>query len=152
MNSEEVNPLPIREQVLQELEQRRVDHVRSWGFEPGLVGLVNNFHMHLPVFDEDKPGMNNYRRVLRGLQKYQEDILDIPIGIQWPDEFSPLKSSQTPREFYAAIDKVLLDQGFDIDELRVIQKERKTHLLKDRLIEVYIRLREFGYSENDLIA
>lgn len=68
---------------------------------------------------------------------------------------SDLRNSQTPREFFAVIDKSIEDEGLDPNEIeRLVKGIRNSPevpiALSKYVFPVYVRLRAIGYSHFDL--
>ncbi|MBI2074228.1 MAG: hypothetical protein HYT83_00145 [Candidatus Levybacteria bacterium] len=121
------------------------------GLEPnmGLFYFMNNFPMHLPCYDEDKPGFGgSYRRVALLIGRF-----DTPYDHIYTEGESLFLSSarilsQTPRQFYAAIDQVLTDLGIDFNRIRDLQRAGGIEIC-EATVDAFDRLRTV-YSKYDL--
>jgi hypothetical protein len=85
----------------------------------------------------------DYRHIFFGQEL--EDF--IKMGVESVQPYSELLQTQTPKEFYAAVDKSVSDCGIDIRQFSLFQEQGKNYIkLNARIFPSYIRLREVGYN------
>lgn len=119
----------------------------TWALEE----YMNNFRMRLPCYDEDKPGMNNYRRILNEL-----GLFDVPFKQRYEQGTkralflaSPTFLKQTPRQFFAAIDQALIEEGIDLNRVRELSEAQAKLEICQLTTQAFDRLRTV-YSHHDL--
>lgn len=143
-----VNRLSMREAVEMEFAAYAMEHP-----EDTLSGFLGNFYMNLPVSNAfSRRGCRSMRTIISAERSKR------PFGIN--TQWSELMQSKTPEEYFADI-----DDAFDTRRINVRQAKRlmtsvctagdktfRKQLFKLNQIafEVYIGMRERGYTHNDL--
>ena len=128
----------LTEQVLAEIEEAREGAPPSWSSTPlearGECIYFNNFSSYLPF----------------GIRRKQAEFLE---GLDSPKY---AVAGKTLRQFYRDIDQAIQEEGIDIGQIERLQQrvigdiKAKGELLR-LVIPVFIRLRQMGYSYEDLI-
>jgi len=151
-----------KEAWMHEVQQERAEYLVPGVTREKFLGeYLNNVENVMPIppghEDVDLIGMNK-----RIALASNGDIKNIDLPYFHKGFNSKLMLSQTPNEFFAAIDGVLVDLGIDINQIGVLQHDmiaggyegfaqNKLKLLS--LVEpAYVKLREMGYSRGDLIV
>ena len=151
-----------REKIIQEVARR----TKEDGY-----GFLNNFYSNLPN-ERIQPGGGDRRNIA-----IKTGVMDMKYGDFLNEEgetkkkyASDLRLSQTPREFYATIDKALLDTHVAMSTLLDLQatfhematagphysEKQMTKMIaiqnqiSEMILQAYIELRVIGYTHNDL--
>lgn len=136
-----------RQIVEEELKAYQQEH----GEESGLIYYLNNFPGILP---SDQDSMDNYRAISQTI-----GVGDIPHGQkETASDTSDLYRKQTPREFFATIDRALKRLGIPIEDVKRLQYLRSNaaeHVqhkqeLNELILPAYVQLRAIGYNPIDL--
>lgn len=106
-----------------------------------------NFNANLPVFDEDKPGLFNYRRLLLYQDVFDTTYRELYKGDVIGMSSSELKLNQTPREFFGLIDSLLRSNAIDLDVVREMQRDKLIDDVFQLVAPVYNTLMLMGYKE-----
>ncbi len=153
-----------RQSIAREIKDHRKQYSHRW-----YRYFFNNMHLNLP--DNSLPGDGYYRGLTQGKyliwnSEVYNPLLDhwetpnfeyhLRHGKQRSPDMSERKWLQKPREFFATVDSVLRELQVDLTVLNDLQRAKRencvegTRCLMRRLLPVYIRLREIGYSHLDL--
>jgi len=114
----------------------RVDLVRDY---------LNNFHLKLPD-NNDKSGYGSWYRELSSKRwdiKNNEYLRDVRT-------YSELYLSQSPKEFYGAVDLAVDECGISRDEITTMLEGSNEGRPKEIALPIFIKLREMGYKKVDL--
>lgn len=108
----------------------------------------DHFWMNLPAEDEDDPNIIHHRNMAKLTGRLDLTYAEKPEHANT----SPLKLSQTRKEFFSTIDSAIVEEGIDIDEVRRWKNEKTTEELYELVTPVFINLRVRGYTEEDLVT
>jgi hypothetical protein len=106
----------------------------------GSLGYLNNFFSYLPggyhrdIIPEQEFDLS-FRKRYNGERHHHSDFF----------------LSQSPRVFYATIDRVVAECGFDTTQIEAMQEGDRGEL-NDHTLTVYVQLRLLGYNHHDLTA
>lgn len=121
------------------------------------AAYLNNFYMNLPDNTYEHGGYYRDLAVeVRNMDKSQlEDGADLDEEVKLGH--SELFLNQKMRDFFDTVDKVLVEEGISIDEVKKLQKLGRKDFSKikelyELVFPAYVRLRDMGYTHADLIA
>jgi len=111
-----------RAEVMERITILKMKCGKKWPFH-----YFNNFHANLPY---------GFRR------SYDESTLQL--------REEGFQKGKNASEFFQDIDKALLEEGIDFEEIKKLQERHMTEELDALALPAYLRLIESGYTEDDL--
>ncbi len=146
----------------EEIERELKKYIDEYGERSGLVHLMNNFLFNLPTPSYEQ---ESYRKRVNQRNEWDVTYIEFIKKVSPNDVFqeqlkyhSDLKLNQTPRQFFETIDKVLEELNIPVNEvkrlLEIRFKEGKNTMpeLYKLTLSAYLKLREMGYTRQDLVA
>lgn len=138
--AKETKAKSMRERVLEEMEEFRIKHSEDHNLTPSQwrANYLNNF---------------GYKILWQKEQLEEAGLLDKRI---YGENSSDRAKNQTCREFYEDIEATMKEMGLDPEQLRELEQEcrldpkRDFNPWVDKVLDLYIRLREKGYNQRDL--
>jgi hypothetical protein len=114
-------------QAAQEAREKYIKEEMAKGSteKDALEEYLNNFTMYLPYPEDTMPGMGaSYRRINRLIKKENVPYGEFVTNENERKPMSPLKLSQTPLEFEATIDQMLIKHGIDLELVRELNGQQ----------------------------
>ena len=148
-----------KETAEEELKRYKEEH----GERFGLIHLLDNFLFNLPSDDFEEGGYYRKKSFYNGhydISNKEHLLARTPKHLieEVLKPHSDLKLNQTPRQFFETIDKVLQELDIPVDEIKRLQHlgyaEGKNieYMLYQLTFPAYVKLREIGYTKQDLVG
>jgi len=114
------------------------------------LSYLNNFYGRFP---DDRFDGGGWVRQARWPEEWEIPFKEIFANDDYSKGlYSDFYLTKTPKEFYELIDSLIVECGFDLEETKELwlQEDEGVYELRRRALPVYIKMRELGFTHDDL--